>query len=366
MISGKSVKHILIFNLVTDVDDGVLGFTTRWINEFARVVPKVTVITMYKGRLAVAANVSVCSAGRERGWSEPRRALQFYRLLERILEADRVDMCFSHMMPLFSWMAGPLLQARRIPLVTWYAHPNLTWSVRAADALSDQMVTSVPNAYPYRRQKLSVIGQGIDLQQFALNHTVSDSVILCAGRISRVKNHFTLLRAFKKVLDATGQPLRLVIVGAKSGGDAEKYFAELQEEVRTLQLSASVEFLPPMPQRELVGRYQRCLLHVNLTPAGFGDKVAWESMSCGAVCVVGNPDFAETVGVLREQLLFDHTDVDQLAHLLEYWIRARAAERQQAGRYLREQVERLHSVTGLVAKVLSLGVQAQERDQLVI
>jgi glycosyltransferase involved in cell wall biosynthesis len=360
------MKHILIFNLLTDVDDGVLGFTTRWINEFARVVPRVSVITMYQGRLEVPGNVSVYSAGRERGWSQPRRALQFYRLLERTLREDRVDMCFSHMMPLFSWMAGPLLQAQRIPLVTWYAHPNLTWSVRAADALSDRMVTSVPSAYPYRRQKLSVIGQGIDLQQFWVDHADRDFVILCAGRISRVKNHFTLLRAFRKLLDSTSQPLRLVIVGAKSGGDAEMYFGELLREVTTLQIASSVEFLPPMPQRELVRRYQRCLVHVNLTPAGFGDKVAWESMSCGSVCLVGNPDFLETVGVLRAHLLFHHTDVDQLAQLLGYWVHASAEVRQQAGLYLREQVARLHSVGGLVEKILSLGDRAKKNDRLAI
>lgn len=348
------MRHILIFNLMTDADDGVLGFTTRWINEFARVVPKVTVLTMYQGRLDVASNVRVFSAGRERGWSEPRRAMEFYRRLCNLLAGEKIDMCFSHMMPLFSWMGGPLLQAQGIPLITWYAHPNLTWSVRAADALSNRMVASVPNAYPHHRRKLTVIGQGIDTSLFAPG-AAEQSVVLCAGRLSRVKNHFTLLRAFREVLNTAGSPLRLVIIGAKSGGDSERYYSELQREVAALGLATQVEFLPPLPQRELVTWYQSCLVHVNLTPAGFGDKVAWEAMSCGSVCLVGNPDFAETAGRLRDEILFRHDDALHLARLLTHWLATGPVRRREAGAYLREQVKRLHSIEGLVHNVLSLG-----------
>lgn len=355
----NTVKHLLIFNLATDADDGVLGFTTRWINEFAKTVPKVTVVTMRAGRLAVAPNVRVYSVGREHGWSEPRRAWRFYHLLWTIFATDRVDACFSHMMPLFSWMAGPLLRAQGIPLITWYAHPRLTWSVRLADVLSDYMVSSVPNAYPHHRRKLAVIGQGIDAEVFTPGAAKPEPYLLCAGRISRVKNHITLLRAFRRLLDrGVGAELRLVIVGARSGGDAEQYFAELESEILSLGMEERVRFLPPMPQAELVAWYQRCLLHVNLTPAGFGDKVAWEAMSCGAVCLVGNPDFRETLGVLCPELLFANTDEEQLAELLQHWIQVEPEERVRAGRYLRRQVQQLHSIGGLVDRVLGLAKTA--------
>ena len=109
----------------------------------------------------------VHSVGKEKGYNEPRRAFEFYRILFRILREERVDVCFSHMMPLFTVMAGPILKVMGIPIITWYAHPNVTWMLRAAHRLSTHMVASVSNAYPYRRDKFTVIGQGIDTGLFS-------------------------------------------------------------------------------------------------------------------------------------------------------------------------------------------------------
>ena len=196
-IATEQEQHLLLFNLVTDSRDPILGFTTQWIRELAARVGSIDVITMCAGVIDVPPNVRVHSVGKEHGYSEPRRVLEFYRHLFRILRAQRIDGCFSHMMPAFSVLGGPILRARRIPLVTWYAHPNLTLWVRLAHFFSNRMVTSLPHAYPYRKNKLSVIGQGIDTALFAALPTAvaSDDLVLCAGRISRVKNHPTLLRA---------------------------------------------------------------------------------------------------------------------------------------------------------------------------
>ena len=43
---------------------------------------------------------------------------------------------------------------------------------------------------------------------------------------------------------------------------------------------------------------------MNLTPAGFGDKVAWEAMSCGRPCLGANHDFRDTLGGHAERLFF--------------------------------------------------------------
>ncbi|MBL8145083.1 MAG: hypothetical protein JNL34_01745, partial [Anaerolineae bacterium] len=67
------MTRLLVFNLATDADDPVLGFTTVWVNRLAAHYEAVDVITMRVGRLDVAGNVHVWSVGKERGWSEPRR-----------------------------------------------------------------------------------------------------------------------------------------------------------------------------------------------------------------------------------------------------------------------------------------------------
>ena len=349
-MAAEQAQHLLLFNLVTDSRHPILGFTTQWIRELAARVGSIDVITMRAGVIDVPPNVRVHSVGKEHGYSEPRRVLEFYRHLFRILRTQRIDGCFSHMMPPFSVLGGPILRARRIPLVTWYAHPNLTLWVRLAHFFSNRMVTSLPHAYPYRKGKLSVIGQGIDTALFAPSPTAvaSDDLILCTGRISRVKNHPTLLRAaaFLRI------PFRLVILGATAGTDDEIYARELKQLASELGLEDSVTFASSVPRGELPEHYRRCAVHVNLTPTGFGDKVAWEAMSCGRPCLVANDDFRETLGRYDKELLFRDGDPADLAGKLRSLLNRTSAQRNEIGLYLREQVERLHSLPRLATRIL--------------
>jgi len=141
--------RLLLFNLATDVDDPILGFTTRWIQALAERVEYIHVITMRTGRVEAPDNVRVYSVGKEKGYSEPHRAAEFYRHLLGVLRHDRIDACFSHMIPIFTVLAAPLLKLKRIPIVTWYLHPSLTKTLKLAHHLSDYMVTGLPTSYPY-------------------------------------------------------------------------------------------------------------------------------------------------------------------------------------------------------------------------
>jgi glycosyltransferase involved in cell wall biosynthesis len=345
---GFGESRLLLFNLVTDVRHPILGFTTQWIREIATRVKSIDVITMCAGEIAVPENVRVHSAGREHGWSEPRRIVEFYRHLFRILGERRIDGCFSHMIHIFSVLAAPVLRARGIPLVTWYAHPQLTPGLKLAHFLSDRMVTSLPSTYPYRRDKLTVIGQGIDTTLFAPDDRVmaDDALILCVGRLSPVKNHSTLLRAFARL----SRDLRLEIIGATAGAADEAYAVGMRTLAAELGIADRVNFAPPVPPGGLPAHYRRCAVHVNLTPAGFGDKVAWEAMSCGRPCLVANEDFRETLGSHADRLLF-HGD-EELAVKIATLLRESAASRAAIGLDLRANVVRLHSLPRLAERIL--------------
>lgn len=348
--TASAPRRLLLFNLVTDARHPILGFTTQWIRELAARVESIDVITMQAGEIAVPDNVRVHSAGKELGYSEPRRALQFYRLLFRILRERRIDGCFSHMIHIFSALAGPVLRARGIPLVTWYAHPSVSRSLKVAHFFSDRMVTSLPSAYPYRQGKVAVIGQGIDTALFAPAADAAEdgTLLLCVGRISRVKDHATLLRAVALLPER----FRLVILGATAGAEDEAHAAGLRQLARELGLEQRVVFARPVPREELPAHYNRCAAHVNLTPAGFGDKVAWEAMSCGRPCLVANDDFRETLGRYENELLFRNGDAADLAGKLSALLARSAVERAEIGAYLRQQVGRLHSLPRLADRIL--------------
>ena len=356
--------RILLFNLATDADDPILGFSTRWISALAKRVEFIHVITMRAGRLDVPGNVLVDSVGKEKGYTEPRRLVEFYRLLFRALRDDRIDACFSHMITLFTVLAAPVLKTKRIPIVTWYAHPSVTPILKAAHFLSDRMIASVPTAYPYKRDKLIAIGQGIETELFSPNRTTSPELypmILCAGRLSPVKDHPTLLKAARLLRKTIGENFRIAIVGGPAASRDELYVRALHQQVKELGLNGIVHFKPAVSMEKLPVWYQRCTVYVNLTPTGFGDKVAWEAMSCGKICLAANDGFRETFGRYADQMLFRHGDAESLAERLRWAISLTDSERQHAGQYLREQVMKQHSLDGLATKLVDLFARLLEQ-----
>ena len=347
--------RLLLFNLATDPQDPVLGFASRWVESFAGQASAVHVITMRKGPHDLPENVSVRSLGKELGRSEPRRLLSFYSHLLAILRQG-VDAAFSHMTPLFSALAAPVVRPLGIPLVTWYAHPSLTFQVKLADRLSSRMVTSVPGAYPYRDHKLTVVGQGIDTALFSPRPVAPDDppTILCAGRLSPVKDHPTFLQGVRLLEEAMPGSFRACIVGAPASPADEPYVASLRRLTDELGLQRIVSFHPAVPPVELPALYSRARLHVNLTPRGFGDKVAWEAMACGTPCLVANPDFGETLGPHASALSFDYGDPRSLAARLGALWRRSDDELERIGLDLRQRVAELHGLDRLTGVVTSM------------
>ena len=359
--------RLLLFNLATDADDPILGFTTRWICALAARVEFVHVVTMRMGRLELPENVRVHSVGKEKGYSEPRRVVEFYRLLFRILRQDRIDVCFSHMIPIFTVLAAPVLRSAGVPIITWYAHPSLTWTLRLAHHASDHMIASLANAYPYRREKFTAIGQGIDTDLFSIDASASAEkppMILCAGRLSPVKDHPTLLKA-AWLLNQNGSSLfRVVIIGGPATHRDEAYLLSLYEQVKELGLEEIVDFKPAVTMEKLPSWYRRCTVVVNMTPTGSGDKVVWEAMACGRPCIVANEGFTETLGRYADPCLYAYGDSEQLAARLKWLLSVPQSERVEMGRYFRQQVESMHSLDRLAQNLVNIleSASASKRD----
>ncbi|MCS6781720.1 MAG: glycosyltransferase family 4 protein [Gloeomargarita sp. SKYBB_i_bin120] len=351
--------HLLVFNLATDAQHPLLGFTTLWLNKLAEKVASIQVITMQAGVLQLHDNIQVYSLGKELGYSEPHRAVRFYRFLFEILRRQPIDLCFSHMTPLFTNLAAPILKMHRIPIVTWYAHPSLTNRLKLAHFWSDRMLTSFPTTYPYRHdQKLVVVGQGIDTDLFrpatVTENSPEKALILAVGRLSPVKDYGTLIAAVAQLVGQFPSSLSVLIVGNPTNDQDQQYVTSLRAQVRQLHLEHVVRFQPAVSLQELPAIYQQCTVHVNLTPTGFGDKVALEAMACGKVCLVANPGFRETLGMYADQLLFAHANPQDLAQKLQAVLALPATERQAIGGYLRQQVVRLHSLDRLTDHLVHL------------
>src|SRR3954453_12162388 len=149
-----------------DATHPTLGHPTSWVNELARRCERVSVITMFRGVVAVEPNVTVHSLGKEAGYSEPRRLAEFYAATARILRSERVDACFAHMAPLFAALFAPVARARGIPILLWYAHTHVAPSLRVGHGLVDRCATATPAGFAIASDKLRVLGHGVDTDRF--------------------------------------------------------------------------------------------------------------------------------------------------------------------------------------------------------
>jgi glycosyltransferase involved in cell wall biosynthesis len=218
------------------------------------------------------------------------------------------------------------------------------------------MVTSVATAYPYRKDKLVVVGQGIDTDLFCPDGSPPEEppMILCVGRLSPVKDHPTLIQAAALLRERLKKPFRVVLLGGPAGPKDEPYVRSLHRLVEELNLQDIVSFHPSVSQSALPNWYRRCTVHVNLTPTGFGDKVAWEAMACARPCLVANEGFRETLGDYSDILFFRYNDSVDLASKLGLIFDLPFPERESIGQYLRERVVQLHSLDKLVTRLINV------------
>lgn len=357
--------NLLLFNLKTDADDDVLGFTTDWINALASQVHRIVVLTMSVGRMAVADNVVVYSVGKERGFSEVRRGLEFYRLLVHILRRERIDACFAHMIPEFVVLGWPVLRLRKIPIVLWYAHKATPWRMRLAHRLSDRAVTSFEAAFRVNSHKVRVIGQGINTDRFvppvAARSPDTPFTVLTVGRISPIKRLEILLEAVALLRERTSvNSFRVMIVGGPITGTEERYATDLVGQSRRLGIDPWVRFMGSVPFPRILPFYQEADCFVNLCPTGAVDKAALEAMSCGLVVVAANGTLRALMGNdLAKDWVLEDVSPERLAGRLERVFRMPAQQRTEIGFQLRELVVKGHGLRSLSQRIV------QECDALV-
>lgn len=346
--------RILLFNLMTDINDPVLGFTTAWIRELAIHCETIDVITMYQGELDVPEHVRVFSAGRERGLSKPLRILKFYRHLLSLLATGRYDVCFAHMMPLFAGLAGPVLAAHGIRTVLWYTHRQKSAQLTMGLKMSWRVVSAVSSSFPYETPKLRVIGHGINTDFYAptpqgdqpqpiANHPV----IIQVARLASIKHQETTIKAVAQT------PATLVLVGDVQIGYPEDYKHQLETLTHTLNMSHRVTFTGDLTAEDVRGWFQQVAIAVNMSPVGLFDKSALESMACGVPTIVCNPEFAHLMGSYQDFLIVDSPDdVEGLHDRFNHLLAMSATERATIGQTLRNNVVKHYSLPELTRRLV--------------
>jgi glycosyltransferase involved in cell wall biosynthesis len=351
--------RLLLFNLRTDAADPILGFTSEWIRELAGHCEQIHVITMFRGSVALPSNVRVSTVGGEDGTSRPRRFFEFYRVLHRVLAAERFDACFAHMMPLFAVLGWPALRLRRIPILLWYAHGHIPRLVRLAERLVARIVTSTPDGFRLPSPKLRIIGQGIDTKRFrpAPRDPGADSgsgplVLVSVGRISRVKRLETQIEALGLLEPELRARVILRIVGGPLSLADRRCLDELVGLAARLGLDQHVEFVPPLAHPEVHRAFQGADLFLNTSDTNSLDKAGLEAVSSGVPILTTNPAFRQILTPdLIDLCLIPKNRPDLLASRISELLKWGPPARAELAAKLRAVVERDHSLGRLASQI---------------
>jgi glycosyltransferase involved in cell wall biosynthesis len=346
--------NLLVFNLVMDTLHPVLGFTTDWVNELASRVDRVEVVTMQAGRIEVRSNVRVTSVGRELGYSKPRRTFEFYRVLDGVLRETRIDACFAHMMPLFCAMSWPVLRSR-VPRVLWYAHRQVSPTLRLATLAADRVVSASPSSFRIATPKLRIVGHGIDTKRFRPDPRPRSGPfrLLTAGRISKIKRVELLLSAIERLPAELRARTNLDCVGSPLTSDDHRYAAELAELVKRRGLEERVRIRAALPFSEMPELYREADIFLNTSDTDSIDKSPLEAMSSGLPIVTTNSSFREILPAhLADDLVSPKGDAAALAARIERLLTLSESSSTALRSELRMLVERDHSLPRLCDIVL--------------
>jgi glycosyltransferase involved in cell wall biosynthesis len=347
--------NILVLNLAMDAAHPVLAHTTVWVNELARRCQHVDVITMTAGELAVDDNVTVHSLGRELGRSEPRRLVEFYRAVHRVLGERRVDACFAHMAEVFAVLFAPLARRRRIPVLLWYTHRNVTPTLRLAYALSDRCVTASNASVTLTSDKLFVLGHGVDTERFVPPRSRGDGyerTALSIGRLSAIKQVDEMIEAVALLRSDHQIDLRLELVGGPLTGSDQEYVYRLRDSAASLGVSDLIEFAGVVRFQHVAARYQRGGLFLNLSDTGM-DKALLEGMASGCIPVSRNPAFVELAHEHGLGSLVPGPGARNLARCIVGVLAMPDLERRALRARLRHIVEQEHNLSALSDQIIS-------------
>ena len=343
---------LLIITQKVDQNDDVLGFFIEWIREFSKKFEKVIVICLKKGEYDLPSNVQVLSLGKEKGLNKLKWLWNFYKYIWR--ERRNYDAVFVHMNPVYVLLGWPVWRALGKTISLWYAHGHVPPLLRIANRLINTAFASTKEGYRLASSKLSIVGQGIDIEKFHPTTKLPSEIfqIVTVGRISPSKDYETLINAI--ALLAKDHRLDIKIIGGIAYEKQQTYLDKLTSLIKEKRLERVIKFIGPIANKDLAPLLQNADLFVNMGHTGSLDKAILEAMSCGLPILTCNEAYEKVLGRYRDMLMYPKKDFEQLAEKIESIIKMNIDERVKIGEGLRTIIVRDHNLQGLISKIADI------------
>lgn len=366
----KKSSRLLILTQKVDINDPILGFFHRWIEEFSKHCEQITVIALGVGEYHLPKNIRVFSLGKEHlrkrsdlGNSglrsvlaeqlrKARYILSFYHLIWR--ERKNYDAVFVHMNPIYVVLGGLLWKILRKKIGLWYTHKNIDLKLRIAEKFTNVIFTASLESFRLMSNKIKIVGHGIDTEMFRQTEKEKNEILrmVTVGRISPVKDYETLINAVE-ILTRENISLHLDIVGGTATTDDKNYLAKLHNLVRDKKLKDSIRFVGEISHKDLPPYLQHTDIFVNMSNTGSLDKAVLEAMACGSLILTSNGAFRDIFGVDKQISMFPSGDAGTLAEKIKKFISLGQEEKDVLTKRFRNVIVEKHNIKSLIPCILS-------------
>lgn len=229
---------------------------------------------------------------------------RFMRQLKQQFEFNLIDAHFSYpdgyaATKLGQWLNCPVtitLRGTEVSQGRYRRQPKLIRAAHQAAAkvfsVSQSLVDHVCDQYGSPRDKMQVVGNGIDIDKFValprddcrkqLQIDADATVLITVGGLCERKGFHRVLELLPALLQRYPKLLYLVVGGATAEGD---WTERLQQQVAALGLQQHVRFTGPQPHDQLKYYYSAADLFVLPTRNEGWANVFLEAMACGLPAV---------------------------------------------------------------------------------
>lgn len=357
------MTRLVFATQLVDPADPVLGFVVRQVQVLSRHVERLEVVANEVRTLPPELGAGVTSLEKELGRGQASRGARYATAVAMLLRRMRPATLLAHMCPVYVNLAAPMAKALDARTLLWFVHPSNTRSLRMAERLADGVVTALPNSYPRPGPKVRHIGHAIDTESFAVTPVRRDEGrlrLLCVGRTSPVKGYPTVVRAVALAREE-GVDVELSIVGPSITDFERRHRQDLERLVGELSLGDVVRLEGGVTPSEVPARVQQADVVVNATASGSADKVVFEAAAGGRPVLFCSPAFEPLVAGSPVGLRFAEGDAPALAGRVRELAQASPDTLTRLGGWLRERVEREHSLEHWAASVVAYAEELHAR-----
>ncbi len=194
-----------------------------------------------------------------------------------------------------------------------YTIPRVLKIADRVITISEFSKTEIIKNYPFVKDKIKVVYNGIDTEKFYQSKNQDkEKYLLFVGSLNPRKNIINLIKAFEKIVSK--EEIKLKIVGKFS--DIYSLSKDEQEVLQIAKKNNRIIFLENVEDKQLVKLYQNALVFV--FPSiyeGFG-LPPLEAMACGTPVIASN--IASLVEVCGDSALYiEPFNIDDIANKID-------------------------------------------------